>query len=210
MSKFIHFVVLLLVCSDGLYAGSSDTVKSSEKPSIEKSRYKKVKAVKNNSSLTITFYDGTKEIGHWPFYDSDGGRWDKRKFTITGMASVYNDKGNLIGKGLYVNSMKQGRWLEYSESGKLHGEYIYTKDGRNGPYREYYKTGKVAEEGVFLDGTEYYFKKGHFKQFYPSGKPIMECEGYINGGEGSVEEVGCKHYSENEKSDDPVTPDFTP
>ena len=198
MSEMRFVLVLMLVFSGNLFAGPNEELQTSSE-SLKSAHSIKIRAVKNDVSLTITFYKASKEIGAWPFHDNDGGRWLKEKTKITGMTTVYSDKGSVIGKGLYVDSMKQGKWLEYSLSGKLHGEYIYKDGSRNGPYKEYYVTGSLAEEGVFLSGDEYVHMKGHFKTFYPSGKLKSECAGVENKGEGIFQEKECKKYSQNER-----------
>lgn len=198
MPTILFVLIGVIVLLPEFVLGASEVAKL---PQANKSAtnisYPNIKAIKSNPYLTINFYKDGKEVGVWPFSDSDGGRWLKDKSDpVTGMVTLYYGDF-LIGKGLIIGNMKQGKWFEYDENnGKLIGEYIYKDDERSGSYKEYDESGTLSEEGMFISGDAYAYEKGHHKTFYPTGELKSECEGVENHGEGSYLEKGCVYYHE--------------
>lgn len=192
MKKLSPIIIFMLLTMAGPSAKTQ--AEPADKPQSV-IHYKKMRAVKNTATLEVTFYVEHKKIGGWPFHEADGGWWDKSKAKITGMTTIYNTKGAIIGKGLYLNGKKVGLWKEYSESGVLHGEFLYEKGNRKGRYKIYFESGALAEEGIFISGNATSWEKGRFKAFYPSGKLRLECVSAYTDGEGSDGEDGCKSYN---------------
>ena len=193
--RFVLVGMLCLLPQFALLANDKGDV-SKDGLATKQVKYADIKAVKNNPSLTINFFRDGKEIGSWPFSESDGGRWRwENAPDITGRITFYYGD-ILIGKGLMIKSMKQGEWFEYDENnGRLIGEYLYVDDNRNGPYKEYSESGALSEEGVFISGNESVYEKGPYTTFYPTGEVQSKCEGAEELGEGSYSEKGCVNYN---------------
>ncbi len=117
-----------------------------------------------------------------------------------GICIFKNEKGKIIGKGLYQNDVKNGKWDYYGSKNKIHyiisyesgimqkdillynGKHILGKgslvDGElEGDYTEYYNNGKLKrfsripkDEGVFTDGSSDDCDS-IYAEYHDNGKP---------------------------------------
>lgn len=70
-------------------------------------------------------------------------------------------------EGLYVNNMKQGKWVKYHHNGKKCEEISYSDDRASGRMVFYYDNGNVREEGTWIDRHWV----GEYKLYYETGIP---------------------------------------
>ena len=86
-------------------------------------------------------------------YNIDG-RLDFELYNGNGKIKLYDEIGNLIFEGEYLNGQKSGKGKEYYDDGKLKfiGEYLEGK--RNGKGKEYNKYGQLKYEGEYLNGKK--------------------------------------------------------
>jgi len=102
---------------------------------------------------------------------------------------VYDDFGNLIGKGIIDEEGNyNGKFVNYYVSGDKKSEGNYSNGNKNGLWKYYYKLGAIEQEGYFRNGKI----DGTWKWYYESGK-IKREENYIDDREDGL----CIEYAEN-------------
>jgi len=74
-----------------------------------------------------------------------------------GKGKEYNDDGELIFEGEFLNGLRNGKGKEYNDNGN--GELIFEgeffNDFRwNGKGKEYYDNDKLSFEGIYLNGKK--------------------------------------------------------
>jgi antitoxin component YwqK of YwqJK toxin-antitoxin module len=89
-------------------------------------------------------------------------------------ATLYHVTGMLMGKGKYVNQLKDSVWNYFDEQGKLISTDVYVKDKKNGVCKTYYQNGKLYSETSYKNGM----KDGVWKEFFEDGKTKAEG-GYL-------------------------------
>lgn len=86
-------------------------------------------------------------------------------------ALLYDDTGELAGKGMYFNKMKDKTWYYYGVGEKLLVEEQYDKGKLNGTSKKYYPSGSVVEVKNFKNGQLH----GEWNWYYEDGKPRMKA-----------------------------------
>lgn len=105
------------------------------------------------------------------FVDSDGKYW--------GIFKGYydTDRKKLKTEGCYIDSLKNGNWIEYYEKGNRKSEMNYINATEDGRFIEYYENGMKSREG-YLKGIKW---TGHWVWYqYPNGTKAEEVD-YIEG-----------------------------
>lgn len=110
---------------------------------------------------------------------------------LDGECSYYFEKNdNILSKGNYVNSLKDGLWYWYFPNGNIYYKQNFNHAKRrtdfwvetnllgneHGSYERYYENGKLEERGEFDTG----YKSGKWEKFYPTGQ--MEYTGEYSKG----------------------------
>ncbi len=88
----------------------------------------------------------------------------------------YDEKGNLMAEGWYVNQEKDSTWTFYGLQQNLISREDYKNGTLNGSVLIYYQNGKLAEKLEYVDGI----KHGAWIQKYEDGKQKVKGT-YING-----------------------------
>ena len=72
----------------------------------------------------------------------------------TGKVKEYDDYGDLIFEGEYLNGLRNGKGKEYYDNGKLMFEGEYLNGLRNGKGKEYGYDGDLIFEGEYFNGEK--------------------------------------------------------
>lgn len=94
-------------------------------------------------------------------------------------AQLFDETGNLMAKGRYVDQKKTGSWNYFADS-KVVSTENYSDGVKNGPAKRFYKTGELLEESNWKNGQ----LDGSYKAYFNDGKVYMECtysDGQRNG-----------------------------
>ena len=83
-------------------------------------------------------------------YDKDGKIDGEIK--ENGERVIFNEFGDIIFEGEYLNGQRNGKGKEYNSNGILIFEGEYLNGKRNGKGKEYYDNGDLKYEGEYLDG----------------------------------------------------------
>jgi antitoxin component YwqK of YwqJK toxin-antitoxin module len=114
-------------------------------------------------------YKDDKPVGDWKYYYPDGKIEQIGKFTstgkLTGTWKWYFDSNQLKIEESYRNGMKDGVHTEYDENGNIIEEGEYINDQEDGPWFTY--SGDYLEKGTYRDGL----KTGKWISYYlfPNG-----------------------------------------
>jgi len=109
---------------------------------------------------------------------------------FTGQFVEYNNDGNIIGKGKFLDGLLEGQRMAFSDSGDTLFLRTYHKGSGFGPAKEFYPGGKVKQEGELKRNKE----NGVWKFFREDGSLESEIT-YANG----VQEGECHEYSASGK-----------
>ena len=130
-----------------------------------------------------------KPDGEWVWYYENGKILRKENYTnglLSGSSEEYNEKGELITKGEYVDDFKEGFWTytleNYTESGN------YRLGLPDSLWKAYYiKEKKIMFEGYFINGEP----EGKHIWYYDDGR-IKSYGKYVGG----IKEGNWKYYSQ--------------
>jgi len=112
--------------------------------------------------------DGTLD-GPWKWYYESGITWREEVYyegKIDGMYVEYDDLGNIITKGEFIEGLEEGFW--FYELGDHREEGNFTEGLRSGEWKYYYNDGSTQFEGRFIEGNPhsrhiYYWSNGKKK-----------------------------------------------
>jgi antitoxin component YwqK of YwqJK toxin-antitoxin module len=97
----------------------------------------------------------------------------------TANAQLFDERGNLIGKGKYIGQKKTGEW-NYFQNSKVVSTENFLDGQKTGHCKRYYSTGEILEESNWklnkLDGL--------YRIYFQEGKTYLECtysDGQLNG-----------------------------
>lgn len=82
-----------------------------------------------------------------------------------GKAELFDENGNIIGKGNYLGTVRDSVWLFYSAKNVLSSSETYTKGKKNGKSYTYYKGGGISEIINWVNDT----KEGNWEQYHENG-----------------------------------------
>lgn len=97
----------------------------------------------------------------------------------TAHAQLFDESGNLIGKGKYLGQKKTGEWNYYLND-KVVSMENYRDGLKNGPAKRFYTTGELLEESNWKNNK----LDGLYRIYYQDGKIYLECnysDGQRNG-----------------------------
>jgi antitoxin component YwqK of YwqJK toxin-antitoxin module len=150
--------------------------------------------VENQIDLVESFYNLRNKNGEF-IMKSSGGFIDgiaigvHRTYDSLGRVNsskLYNNKGNLIGKGI-VNEEgdRLGNWIFYYENGSIKSKGTYSDNRRVGQWLYYYQNGSIEQKGSFNRGLPnnlwtWYYENGRIKreENYYLGLENGECYEY--------------------------------
>lgn len=123
-------------------------------------------------------YEGSfkngKPVGEWKRYH-EGGRvkailnYDSK--SDSARARLFDEWGNKVAEGNYLDEQKAGTWVYYRENRKI-GDEFYINGSKHGIARKYYETGEVWESVEWQNGKQ----EGKFQVFFKSGEPFFQCK----------------------------------
>ena len=128
--------------------------------------------VNNKLSFEGEFLDDGIKNGI--LYDKDGKIDGEIK--ENGERVIFNEFGDIIFEGEYLNGQRNGKGKEYNSNGILIFEGEYLNGKRNGKGKEYYDSLGLIFEGEFLNGR----RNGKGIGYYKYGGILFEGE-YIYG-----------------------------
>lgn len=166
-------------------------------------------------------YEGQFEhgepVGKFVYYFKEGGKKAEmvhESDSDTSHAKLfYQQEGDLMAEGKYVNEQRVGLWKFYDPAGNLNAEEPYKDGKKHGTVRIYYDDGSISETAEYVNGEKngewirYYpngnlrleatvrddiYYEGEFVQYYKDGKPMMKGE-YVDG----EKESSWYHYNED-------------
>ena len=120
--------------------------------------------------------DGALE-GQWKWYYDSGITWREENYyegKLDGMYVEYDDLGNIITKGEFIEGREEGFW--FYELGDHREEGNYTEGLRSGEWKYYYNDGSIQFEGRFIEGNPH----GRHVYYWANGKKKDEGN-YIMG-----------------------------
>ncbi len=89
-----------------------------------------------------------------------------------GYAEGYDEKGNLILKGFFVDGRPHGKQLRYFSNGKISSEENYVNGGPIGLWTEYFETGNIQLKREF--GSQFYPSTSHVVRYSDKGIKLFE------------------------------------
>jgi antitoxin component YwqK of YwqJK toxin-antitoxin module len=136
------------------------------------------KADRNGKTVYEGYFRNNHPYGTFTYFDEDGQVTAVSVFAKDGKSchtKMFDRDGMLMGKGKYVNELKDSVWLFYSSDTIITRE-SYTGGKQNGPSIKYFHNGSIADQSVWKNGVQ----EGPWKQFNDNGS--MRGEGnYVNG-----------------------------
>ncbi|RLD63579.1 MAG: hypothetical protein DRJ01_03360 [Bacteroidetes bacterium] len=117
-------------------------------------------------------YSKGKLAGNWKWYFPEGTLQREENFYLgkeDGDYIEYNELGEVIAKGLYIDGEKEGKWF-YKE-GDHTEEGSYQTNNKNGIWKYYYLNGKLYFKGKYTQGSP----EGKHIFYYKNGKIKKEC-----------------------------------
>ncbi len=130
----------------------------------------------NGSMFTSGNYVNGKKEGKWQIYTESGKLWKSYEYKndeLNGKyISYYTDSGIEAEKGIYVDGLLNGEWIENYSSGnrKLSGTYENGK--RKGTFTEWYTSG-VKKSSMDYNNNEL---NGKVLVYYESGRLLYEAD----------------------------------
>lgn len=90
-----------------------------------------------------------------------------------GKAELFNEKGNLIAKGNYIESNKKDSiWTYFKPNGELASFETYNKGLKHGKSVVYFPNGKISEEIMWMNDL----KDGPWIQYFENGEIRMKTQ----------------------------------
>jgi antitoxin component YwqK of YwqJK toxin-antitoxin module len=136
-----------------------------------------------------TFRDGKPE-GEWIRYHEGGqvkARINYDEASDSTFAKLYDNLGNMVAEGTYINEKRVGKWQFYSGNVKI-SEDEFTNGIKHGIARTYYPTGELLEESEWQNGQQ----DGNYRVFFKNGNPFLQCK-YSQGRRNGL----CLSYFQN-------------
>ncbi len=111
---------------------------------------------------TGKFNSKGKFIGQWVWYYPSGNILREEHFVnglADGLMTEFDDEGNIIAEGDYIEGMKEGNWILQYGDHREEGDYSY--DLRSGYWKYFNGDGNLIFEGEYIDnnpnGKHYYY-----------------------------------------------------
>jgi len=139
------------------------------------------KAGKDGKLLYEGSFIDDKPDGKFTYYYPNGKTKIVSHFSQKGTVSrsklFFENNGNLMAEGKYVNEKRDSIWRFYrNDTLILASDETYTLGKKNGIAKTYYPNGKVAEEKPYKNDV----LDGMWKQYYKDG--VIKAQGkYVNG-----------------------------
>jgi len=119
------------------------------------------------------FKDG-KPVGEWKRFHAGGQVKAVIKYRTdsdSAFAQLFDEWGQKVAEGIYLNEKKSGLWIYFSEDRKI--AYEQFVDGeKHGKSRKYYETGEVWEETDWVRGKQ----EGSYQVFFKNGEPFLQIK----------------------------------
>lgn len=119
------------------------------------------------------FKDGIP-VGEWKRYHVGGRVKAIINYTTdsdSAFTQLYDELGNKVAQGNYLNEKKAGKWTYFSENRKVADEY-FENGIKNGSSHKYYDSGEILEEVEWREGAQ----EGKHQVFFKNGNPFMQCK----------------------------------
>lgn len=113
-----------------------------------------------------SFNEKGQYTGDWKWFYENGNLLRKefyREGLADGLMTEYDEFGNMLVEGEYIEGLENGFWYYDYGDVKLEGDYL---DGmRNGLWKHYYSNGRLSFEGRFVDDNP----NGRHVWYWPNG-----------------------------------------
>lgn len=128
----------------------------------------------NGKLLYKGYFKDDQPVGEWKRYHENG--VVKAQITYlensdTASAQLFDDFGNKVAEGFYVDKMKAGHWVYFEKRQKV-AEESYANGQKNGIATTYYPTGELFVENNYVNGVQ----EGVYRAYFKSGRPYFECQ----------------------------------
>ncbi len=133
---------------------------------------------RNGKTIDEGYYRNNKRYGTFTNFNEDGKVIAIRVFSKDGkscQAKMFDSEGLLMGKGKYINELRDSVWLFYSADTVILKE-TYKAGKKNGPAVVYFHNGKIADQSVWKNGIQ----EGPWIQFNDNGSKRGEGN-FVNG-----------------------------
>jgi len=131
-----------------------------------------------------------KPVGEWTRY-YEGGQIKARirycENSDSAYTRLFNNDGEKLAEGVYVDKKREGNWIFYSNGQKI-AEETYADGLKHGVSKTYYPTGELFEMSDWQNGKQ----DGNHRVFFKNGKPYMQCK-YADGKRNGL----CLSYFKN-------------
>jgi antitoxin component YwqK of YwqJK toxin-antitoxin module len=113
--------------------------------------------------------NGGKETGIWEFYDESGNVLSKGNFVDgkqDGVWEFFNESGGRYRMATFSNNIEHGDWADYHENEKIASAGKYANGRQTGPWIFYYDNGNVIRKGEMKVDRMH----GEWETYYENGK----------------------------------------
>ncbi len=176
--KFLIFNLLLFLPLT-LLPQESQALNSTDKSGKKQGHW--IRKYPDGNIMYDGYFINDKPVGEFKRYYEDGKPKSILIFSKDGTkadASLFYQNGFIASKGIYLNQMKEGKWLFFSttDEGVLISDEEYLNDNRNGITRTFYPDSTAAEIINYKNGI----KNGEWIKYYPDGSVTFRTN-YVNG-----------------------------
>lgn len=140
--------------------------------------------VKKDPTTKRTVYEGQfiddKPTGLFKYYSESGKLKAITTYRENGTkayALLFDEKGNKIAEGLYLNEKKDSVWNYFNPDKILIAQESYQNNKKHGTWKIFYEDGKVYEEMDWRNGV----KHGAWKQYYKNS--TLKTDATYNNGD---------------------------
>jgi MORN repeat protein len=82
----------------------------------------------------------------------------------------WDEKGNKVDQGAYVNGKMQGQWISWHPNGQISARSFYDHGVQNGPITNWHENGQISLSGQYVNGKE----DGQWVFYSTDGKVIRQ------------------------------------
>jgi len=128
----------------------------------------------NGKLLYSGYFKDDQPVGEWKRYHENGvvkAHIVYPENSDTASVQLFDDFGNKVAEGFYVDKVKAGRWVYFEKRQKV-AEENYVNGQKDGIAKTYYPTGELFVESKYVNGLQ----EGVYRAYFKSGKPYFECQ----------------------------------
>lgn len=168
MIRILLSVLLILI----LHTGQAQNAINQLDAAGQKQGFWQKKQANGNLAYEGTFKND-QPVGEFKRYHTNGllkARLIYPEDSDTIHSELFDNRGQLLAKGKYVDEKKEGEW-QYYQKGQLVSTEVFEHNQKHGTSKTYYPTGELFEETTWKFNLE----NGIYRAYFKSGKPYLEC-----------------------------------